>query len=519
MSRILTVAAAQLGPVQRSHTREEVVARMIGVAAPGRAARCRTRRVPGAGADHLLPALVRRRHHRGRPLLRALDAQRRDPAAVRRGRRLGIGFSIGYALLDDEGHRWNVQTLVERDGSIVASYTKIAHPRARARRTRPSVPTRRALLLRTVTRWLRRVASLRWLDGHDDLQRPPLAGDLPRHGLAGRRDDPVRLQHAHPLRAGSESGHPPGVPQRARDAGGRVSERHVGRRCRQGWSRRRRRLARAVDDHRPERADRCAGSSPPTTSWSWRVAISIGASGTRARCSTSTGIAGPSCTTGSLLNAAWSSRPDGCDHTRPGVRAPPPVLGSGPRHAGTAEAAGQLHRDPRTGVVAARRRARRRDDPVVGDARRHRGTAVRDHRDHRSPREPDGHRRQPVDHRRRVRRGRRAGQLRVRSHRPSRCAAGRAGLGRERAVPSRRWPRDGGSARRVHVQGRDLGGCGAVGHRPRCRCAHPRRRRCGGSRCRRPSRVAGCRRLAAGPLRASRSSAAVAPSPTTRDPT
>lgn len=39
-------------------------------------------------------------------------------------RRLGIGFCIGYALLDDAGHRWNVQTLVERDGSIVASYTK-----------------------------------------------------------------------------------------------------------------------------------------------------------------------------------------------------------------------------------------------------------------------------------------------------------------------------------------------------------------------------------------------------------
>ena len=35
-----------------------------------------------------------------------------------------IGFCIGYALLDDAGHRWNVQTLVERDGSIVATYKK-----------------------------------------------------------------------------------------------------------------------------------------------------------------------------------------------------------------------------------------------------------------------------------------------------------------------------------------------------------------------------------------------------------
>lgn len=37
---------------------------------------------------------------------------------------LGIGFCLGYALLDDAGKRWNVQTLVERDGSIVATYKK-----------------------------------------------------------------------------------------------------------------------------------------------------------------------------------------------------------------------------------------------------------------------------------------------------------------------------------------------------------------------------------------------------------
>ncbi len=43
-------------------------------------------------------------------------------------RRLGIGFCIGYALLDDNGHRWNVQTLVERDGSIVATYSKTHIP-------------------------------------------------------------------------------------------------------------------------------------------------------------------------------------------------------------------------------------------------------------------------------------------------------------------------------------------------------------------------------------------------------
>jgi predicted amidohydrolase len=46
-------------------------------------------------------------------------------------KRLGVGFCLGYALLDDgpDGvHRWNVQTLVERDGSVVATFKKVHIP-------------------------------------------------------------------------------------------------------------------------------------------------------------------------------------------------------------------------------------------------------------------------------------------------------------------------------------------------------------------------------------------------------
>ena len=39
-------------------------------------------------------------------------------------KRLGVGFCLGYALLDASSDRWNVQTLVEADGSIVATYKK-----------------------------------------------------------------------------------------------------------------------------------------------------------------------------------------------------------------------------------------------------------------------------------------------------------------------------------------------------------------------------------------------------------
>jgi len=42
--------------------------------------------------------------------------------------RLGVGFCLGYAHLDEAGRRWNVQTLVERDGTIVATYKKTHIP-------------------------------------------------------------------------------------------------------------------------------------------------------------------------------------------------------------------------------------------------------------------------------------------------------------------------------------------------------------------------------------------------------
>ena len=43
-------------------------------------------------------------------------------------RKLGIGFSLGYAELTPDGHHYNTQILVERDGSIVGTYRKVHLP-------------------------------------------------------------------------------------------------------------------------------------------------------------------------------------------------------------------------------------------------------------------------------------------------------------------------------------------------------------------------------------------------------
>jgi predicted amidohydrolase len=43
-------------------------------------------------------------------------------------KRLGIGFSLGYAELAPQGERFNTQILVEKDGSVVAKYRKVHIP-------------------------------------------------------------------------------------------------------------------------------------------------------------------------------------------------------------------------------------------------------------------------------------------------------------------------------------------------------------------------------------------------------
>ena len=53
-------------------------------------------------------------------------------------RQLGVGFCLGYVLLERYGartRRWNVQSLVDADGRIVATFKR--HPRPRGARHRP----------------------------------------------------------------------------------------------------------------------------------------------------------------------------------------------------------------------------------------------------------------------------------------------------------------------------------------------------------------------------------------------
>jgi predicted amidohydrolase len=132
MTRIVTVGAAQLGPVQRDHTREDVVERLLALLAEGAERRCDLVVYPELALTTFFPRwfvddITEADHWYETAMPNAGTQPLFDEA-----RRLGVGFCIGYALRetapDGTVHRWNVQTLVERDGSVVGTFKKVHIP-------------------------------------------------------------------------------------------------------------------------------------------------------------------------------------------------------------------------------------------------------------------------------------------------------------------------------------------------------------------------------------------------------
>ena len=125
MSRNLVVGAAQLGPIQRDHDRASVVARLTGLLREAAGRGCELVVFPELALTTFFPRwfvddITEADHWYEREMPSAVTAPLFDEA-----RRLGIGFCLGYAELTPDGHRFNTQVLVERDGSTVAKYRKV----------------------------------------------------------------------------------------------------------------------------------------------------------------------------------------------------------------------------------------------------------------------------------------------------------------------------------------------------------------------------------------------------------
>ncbi|NIR34554.1 MAG: N-carbamoyl-D-amino-acid hydrolase [Actinobacteria bacterium] len=128
MARVVTVGGAQLGPIARDDSRADVVARLIALLREAADAGCRLVAFPElalttffprwytdevSGHDHFFETEMP--GPETKPLF--------DEALVR-----GIGFSLGYAELTPDGHRYNTTVLVDDTGSIVGRYRKTHIP-------------------------------------------------------------------------------------------------------------------------------------------------------------------------------------------------------------------------------------------------------------------------------------------------------------------------------------------------------------------------------------------------------
>jgi predicted amidohydrolase len=128
MSRIVTVGAAQMGPIQKEHTRAEAVARLVALLEEGSRNGCDLVVFPELALTTFFPRWfvddISQADHWYEREMPSRETQPLFDAA----KKLKIGFSLGYAELTDDGHRFNTQIIVERDGSIVGRYHKVHIP-------------------------------------------------------------------------------------------------------------------------------------------------------------------------------------------------------------------------------------------------------------------------------------------------------------------------------------------------------------------------------------------------------
>jgi N-carbamoyl-D-amino-acid hydrolase len=132
MSRHLKIAAAQLGPVHLADTREAVVRRLVALMREAHAQGARFIVFPELALTTFFP----RWWYDDQGEVDALFFERTMPSPATQplfdeGKRLGIGYYIGYAELAEEGgrvRRFNASILVGPDANIVGRYRKVHLP-------------------------------------------------------------------------------------------------------------------------------------------------------------------------------------------------------------------------------------------------------------------------------------------------------------------------------------------------------------------------------------------------------
>ena len=131
MERLINVAGAQMGPIARNESRQQVVARLLDMMREAKARGCDMVVFPELALTSFFPRWWMEDDAE-------IDSffEREMPSAATRplfesAKSLGIGFYLGYAELAQHNgatHRYNTAILVDKSGAIVNKYRKVHLP-------------------------------------------------------------------------------------------------------------------------------------------------------------------------------------------------------------------------------------------------------------------------------------------------------------------------------------------------------------------------------------------------------
>jgi predicted amidohydrolase len=131
MARILTVGAAQLGPIQRSDSRASVVWRLTELLRQAASHGCRLVVFPELALTTFFPRWWMTSQEEIDSFFEREMPSNETAPLFNEAQRLGVGFYLGFAELDASGprvRRFNTSILVDRAGAIVGRYRKIHLP-------------------------------------------------------------------------------------------------------------------------------------------------------------------------------------------------------------------------------------------------------------------------------------------------------------------------------------------------------------------------------------------------------
>nr|WP_298799000.1 N-carbamoyl-D-amino-acid hydrolase [uncultured Acetobacter sp.] len=127
MSRIIRIAAAQMGPTQRSDDREQTLSRMIKLMESAAAQGATLVVYPELAFTTFFPRWLLQQND----LISQFETAMPNPnvqALFDRAKELGVGFYVGYAELTPEGQQFNTSIIVAPDGTVLGKYRKVHLP-------------------------------------------------------------------------------------------------------------------------------------------------------------------------------------------------------------------------------------------------------------------------------------------------------------------------------------------------------------------------------------------------------